>query len=81
MTDFKCECECHKGTNLYHVRWKPCCSRPIDGGELTTVWGCKMKDGSVEFLMARKKDEVAPFLKKELGLDPIEETVDIATAD
>lgn len=70
-----CACECHKGTNLYHVRWRPCCANPIDGGKAVPVWGCTMKDDEVRYLIAKSKDEVVPFWQKEFGLIPIAESV------
>lgn len=77
-----CVCECHtEKKNIYHVRWKACCAKPVDGGEVTPVWGCKMKNGEIHFLIAKTKEEVAPYWRKEFGYDPIEETVDVATVD
>lgn len=71
----KCDCECHEGVHLYHVRWKPCCIAPIDGGEPRKIFGCTMKDDEVRYLIAKESTEVAPFWREEFGLDPIEESV------
>jgi len=80
MTSTKtCNCECHNGKHLYHVRWKACCVSPVDGGKPKKVYGCTMKDGEVCFLIAQSKDEVIPFWKAEFGLDPIEDSVAEAT--
>lgn len=76
----KCVCECHNGKHIYHVRWKPCCAEPVDGGEKTPVWGCTMKDGEVRFLIAKKMEEVVPFWMEEFGLNPDEESVGVAKA-
>lgn len=44
-TDEDCTCACHAGDHKYHVRWKPCCDAPVDGGKKARVFEIETKDG------------------------------------
>lgn len=62
-TDDECVCSCHNGQYLFHVRWKPCCEEPIDGGVKKRVFE-RLVNGEVYPVIAETQEEADQLLKE-----------------
>ena len=61
-----CACMCHHGQYQFHVRWRPCCNKPVDAGRVRKVFELTI-DGTLYPVIADTESE-ARDLMKSLGV-------------
>jgi hypothetical protein len=64
--DEVCTCACHAGSYRFHVRWKPCCEAPVDGGKIARVFEMDTREGMVPVIA--DDEAAANQVLRELGL-------------
>lgn len=58
-TDEACTCACHENKDhRFHVRWKPCCGAPMDGGKAARVFEVATLDGMHPVIANDEKEAV-----------------------
>lgn len=53
-----CSCRCHTGVSLFHVVWRPCCDKPIQGGTQMLVWALPKHDPQYMIIGMNEVDAV-----------------------
>lgn len=61
--DAACTCSCHEGRYQFHVRWRPCCDKPVDGGTEKKVIEIDTQNG-MQPVIADDGDEARALLKE-----------------